>query len=189
MAQLCQPDDNLVPGQTYTFQLKSENWVVPVSSDTVTQDLNGNAPSFISNLQVSSPTLTSLYNCQFTYSGDGSDVVSDVANELIAAVQTGSGDSMSFVGAVADTASSITVSPTNAVQTVTDSVTDAVNNALNKVVANTTKTAATGVQNLLTPVEVAVGILALVIIAIIFTSGKAGGFSASETGLNIGGSK
>lgn len=186
-AALCQPDDNLIPGQTYTFQFKNSNWIESFSTDTVTSDITANAPSFVSSLQVTQPSLTSLYNVQFSYSGDGTDVVSDVANELIAAVQTGSGDSMSFIGAVPDTASTITVSPTNAVNTVTDSVTSAINNAVNKVVTNTTQTAATGVQNLLTPVEIAVGILAIVVIAIIFTSGKAGGVSASATGLNIGG--
>jgi hypothetical protein len=183
MAQLCQPDDNLVPGQTYTFQLKSEDIIEIVFATTVTKDINDNAPSFVSDLHVTSPFSTSLYDVQFNYTGDGTDVVSDVANILIAAVQQGSSDSMSFVGAVADTAQTITVTPGNAVGQVTSSVTD----ALNKVVTSVTKTTQQGVQNLLTPVEIAIGILAVIVIAIIFTSGKAGGVSASETGLNIGG--
>jgi hypothetical protein len=194
MAQLCQPDDNLVPGQTYTFQLKSENIIEIVFATTVSQDITNNAPNFISNLQVTSPFSTSLYDVQFNYTGDGTDVVSDVANSLISAVQQGSGDSFSFVGAVADTAQTIIVSPVNAAGKVTSTVTDAVNTAtkslsdtLNTAVTSATNTASQGVQNLLTPVELAVGILAIVVIAIIFTSGKAGGVSASETGLNIGG--
>jgi hypothetical protein len=157
------------------------------STGDVQSALMQNAPAYVGNLQVTSPVTSTLYNCQFTYEGDGTDIVSDVGNDLIQALNTGLGLPFNFVGAVPDTASTIAVSPTNAAKTVTDSVTDALGNAVNKIVVNTTKSAATGVQNLLTPVEVAVGILAIVVIGIIFFSGKAGGLSASETGLSIGG--
>lgn len=182
---LCQPDDNMVPGQTYTFQFKNSNLIESFSTDTVTQDIANNAPSFISNVQVTSPSLTSLYNCQFTYSGDGTDVISDVANELIAAVQTGSSDSMTFIGAVADTASSITISLSSAAQSVSDTVGNAVNNAVQGVAKSTAQAA----QTILSPIEMLLIVAVGLVVLVIFTSGKAGGVSASETGLNIGGSK
>lgn len=184
-AALCQPDDNLVPGQTYTFQFKNANWIESFSTDTVTQDLTNNAPSFIADLMVTSPALTSLYNCQFMYSGDGTDVVSDVASEMAAAIDTGSGDSVTFIGAVADTAASISISLSSAAQTVSDTV----GNAVNTAVQGAAKSAADAAQKVLSPVEMLLIVLVGAVVLIIFTSGKAGGVSASETGLNIGGSK
>lgn len=185
MATLSQPDDNMIPGQTYTFQFKLSNWLVVPSTSTVQADLQNNAPGFVSDVQVTSPFLTSLYNCQFTYTGDGTDVISDVANELLAAFQQGSGDSFSFVGAVADTAQSISVTPGNAAQKVADTVGTTINSAIQ----GAAKTTADAAQKILSPIEMLL-ILAVGLVAfLIFTSGKAGGISASETGLNIGGSK
>jgi hypothetical protein len=185
MAALSQPDDNMIPGQTYTFQLKLSNWITFPSTNTVQQDLTNNAPSFVSDLQITSPTFTSLYNIQFTYSGDGTDVISDVANSLIAAIKAGSNDDFTFVGAVADTAQSITVSLGTAAQKVSDTVGTAVNSATQ----GAAKNIADAAQKVLTPIEIAVVILVGLVVLVIFTSGKAGGVSASETGLNIGGSK
>lgn len=182
---LCQPDDNLIPGQTYTFQLKNNNLILIPSANTIQQDIQAQAPSFVSNIQVTSPTLTALYNCQFNYTGDGTDVVSDVANELIAAIKTGSNDDLVFVGAVADTASSVTVSLSTAGQKIVDNVGQAVNDA----VTGAAKTTADAAQKLLDPIEILLFIVIGAIVLIIFTAGKAGGVSASETGLNIGGSK
>lgn len=183
-AALCQPDDNLIPGQTYTFQFKNSNWVESFSTDTVTQDIVNNAPGFISDVQVLSPSLTSLYNCQFMYSGDGTDVVADVANEIIAAVKTGSSDSMTFIGAVADTAASISISLSSAAQTVSDTV----GNAVNAAVQGAAKSTAQAAQEILSPIEMLVIVAIGLIVLVIFTAGKAGGVSASETGFNIGGS-
>lgn len=186
MSALCQPDDNMIPGQTYTFQLKLANWIAVPSTGTVQQDLISNAPSFVGNdLQVTSPTFTSLYNCQFTYNGDGTDVISDVAYQIIAACSSGSNDDFTFVGAVADTAQSITVSVSNAAKTVSDTVGDAVS----KATSGAAKDVADAAQKILTPVEIAVGILAVVIVLIIFTAGKAGGINISELGASVGGSK
>lgn len=182
---LCQPDDNLVPGQTYTFQLKNDNLVWIPSANTIQQDLQQNAPTFVSNLQVLSPTLTALYNCQFSYSGDGTDVVTDVANELIQAIKQGSNDSMVFVGAVADTAQSITVD----LATAAPKIADTVGNAVNSAITGAAKTTADAAQKLLDPIEILLFIVIGAVVLIIFTAGKAGGVSASETGLNIGGSK
>ena len=180
---LSQPDDNLVPGQTYTFQFKLSNWFGVPSTDIVQTDITNNAPNFVEDLQVTSPSLTSLYNCQFTYNGDGSDVVSDVASSLAAAIKTGSGDNMTFIGAVPDTAQSITVSPSTAAQKISDSVGSAVNSAL----TGAGKTIADTAQNVLTPIEIALAIVVGLVVLVIFTSGKAGGVSASAEGVNIGG--
>ena len=184
MATLSQPDDNMIPGQTYTFQLKCTDWIEVPSTNTVQQDLTNNAPSFVQNLQVTSPFTTSLYNCQFTYNGDGSDVISDVASSLIAACLAGSNDNFSFVGAVPDTAQTITVSPTTAAQNVADTVGQAVNSAI----TGAAKTAATATQTVLTPIEVAVGIVALLLVVLIFTAGKSGGIDVAGIA-GIGGSK
>lgn len=183
MAMLSQPDDNMIPGQTYTFQLKLNNWLAVPSTHIVQSDLEQQAAGFVADVQVTSPPLTSLYNCQFTYQGDGSDVISDVANMLLAAIKAGSNDDFVFIGAVADTAQSITVTPGTAAQSVVDNVGAAVNSATQ----GAAKTIADSAQKLLTPIEIAVGILVGLVVLIIFTSGKAGGVTASETGLKIGG--
>ena len=180
---LCQPDDNMIPGQTYTFQFKLSNWIEVPSTSTVQSDITNNAPSFVADVQVTSPTLTSLYNCQFTYNGDGSDVVSDVANELLAAFQQGSSDSFTWIGAVAAPASSVVVTPSSAIASIGDSVGSAVTSAVQGVAKNTANAA----QTVLAPIEILL-ILAVGLVAfLIFTSGKAGGISANAAGVKIGG--
>lgn len=185
MANLSQPDDNMVPGQTYTFQLSQSGLSWPASAADVQSALIANAPNFVSNLQVTSPYTTTLYNCQFNYSGDGSDVISDVAASLVSSANQGTGKSFTFVGAVPDVASTITVTPSNAAAKVGDAVSEAINKALD----SATKSAAKAAQNVLTPVEIAVGIVAILVIAIIFTAGKSGGVNVSELGASIGGRK
>lgn len=186
MATTSQPDDNMIPGQTYTFQMKSSNLVLLPSTNTVQQDLMSNAPSFVGNdLQVTSPFTTSLYNVQFTYNGDGTDVISDVANSIIAACQTGSNDGFVFVGAVASPASAITVSVSSAAQTAADSIGGAINSATQ----GAAKAASDAAQTILTPIEIALAIVIGLVVVLIFTSGKAGGVSASETGVSVGGAK
>lgn len=111
-----QLDDNLVNGQTYTFQFQCQNWFCLTDlSQTLAGDITANAPSFLTSVGVTSPPTTSLYNVQFTYEGDGSDVVSDVAQSLIAAFQSGSGDNLAFIGAVQANAAAITVTASQAV--------------------------------------------------------------------------
>lgn len=183
MSTLSQPDDNMIPGQTYTFQLKCTNYVLLPSTDTIQVDIGNNAPEFVADLHVTSPSLTSLYNCQFTYQGDGSDVITDVANSLIAAIGAGSSDSFTFVGAVPDTAQSITISPGSAAQKVSDAVGDAVN----KATQGAAKNIADAAQTVLGPVEILL-ILAVGLVAVlIFTAGKSGGVNISEFGAKIGG--
>ena len=181
---LCQLDDNLVPGQTYTFQLKCSNWLLVPSTDTVQLDITQNAPDFIGSLQVTSPVTTSLYNCQFTYGGDGTDVVSDVANELIAACLTGSNDNFTFIGAVPNTAQSITVSISSAAQTVSDTVGAAVSNATSGVA----KDVANAAQTVLTPIETLLVVAVVLVAVLIYTSGKAGGVDIAGVG-GVGGSR
>lgn len=177
-----QLDDNMIPGQTYTFQFQLKNWITMPSTSTVQQDLFNNAPAFVSSdLQVLIAStwnpFDNTYNIQFTYTGDGSDVISDVANAIVAAVSQGSNDNFAFMAAFASPAGA--VSPGGILDSVTNTVTD----TLGKVTEQTKKSA----QDLLTPVEIAVGIVAILVIAIILTAGKSGGVSAGETGLNIGG--
>jgi hypothetical protein len=97
-------DDNLSPGITYTFTFELENWFSMPSVSTVLADITSQMADFISSPSASWSSgigpLTNYLNVTFTYSGDGSDVVSDVANEFLAAFQTGSNDSYSYVQAV-----------------------------------------------------------------------------------------
>lgn len=185
MSTVSQPDDNMIPGQTYTFQLNQGGWSFLASASDVQAALIAQAPGFVGDLQVTSPFTTSLYNCQFTYKGDGSDVISDVAASLVFAANQGTGKTFTFQGAVQDTAASITVTPGNAASKVGDAVSEAVN----KTLSDASKATANAAQNLLTPVEIAVGIIAIVLIALIFTAGKSGGVNVSEFGASVGGSK
>jgi hypothetical protein len=176
----------MIPGQTYTFQLKLTNWISAPSVDTVRVDLENNAPSFVSNVQVTSPMFTSLYNCQFTYNGDGSDVISDVAQSLLNATKQGSNDSFTFIGAVADTAQSITMSPGTAAQKVVDSV----GAAVDKAVQGVAKSTADAAQKVLSPIEMLLILAVGLVVVVIFTTGKAGGVAATpEGGFRIGGGK
>lgn len=89
------PDDNLIPGQTYTFAFTLKNLVTLPSTSTLIAELAQNAPAFISNVQIQEQSgaspLTNYYNVTFTYSGDGSDVASDVGAEMVAAFAAGTG--------------------------------------------------------------------------------------------------
>lgn len=142
-----QLDDNLSNGQTYTFQYACGNWFCFTDlSSTIAGDIVANAPDFLTSLGVTSPSATDLYNVQFTYEGDGSDVVSDVANSIIAAVLAGSNDTITFIGAVAANAAAITVSPSQAVTIVGQATVSTANSVVagaTSVVSN----AATGVTS------------------------------------------
>jgi hypothetical protein len=185
MATVSQPDDNMIPGQTYTFQLNEGGISWLASAADVQSALIANAPDFIGDLQVTSPFTTSLYNCQFTYKGDGSDVIADVGAALVAAANQGTGKTFTFQGAVQATAQEVAVTPGNAAA----KVGDAISGAVKKATDDASSAAAKAAQNLLTPVEIAVGLLALFIVVIIFTAGKSGGVNISELGASVGGSK
>lgn len=185
MTDVAQPDDNMIPGQTYTFQLDMTGFHFPPSANDVQGALKQYGPTFLGDLAVTSPFTTTIYNCQFNYTGDGSDVIQDVGNQLDIAVQAGLNLPMTFKGAVKDTAANITITPQNAIGQGASAIGDAVNSAIDKI----TKTTAQGAQNLLTPIEVAVGIVVILVVILIFTAGKSGGVSASATGFNLGGNK
>jgi hypothetical protein len=185
MATVLQPDDNMIPGQTYTFQLNGTGFAWLSSAADVQNALIAQAPNFVSDIQVTSPFTTTIYNCQFNYTGDGSDVISDVGASLVSAVNQVTGHTFTFQGAVQDTATSITVSPSTAASKVGQAITDATKSAADAA----SSAAAKAAQNLLTPIEIAVGIVAIIIIAIIFTAGKSGGLNISEFGASVGGKK
>jgi hypothetical protein len=90
-------DDNLVNGQRYTFVFDCTNWFSSPTTDIIFNDITAQAPDFLTQITVQ--TLGSNYYVVFTYEGDGSDVVNDIANSIIAAVAATSGDGFSFVSA------------------------------------------------------------------------------------------
>jgi hypothetical protein len=96
-------DDNLVNGQTYTFQFLLGNIFSLPNTGALQADLINNAPNFITSIQVTEQSgvglLTNYFFVQFTYEGDGSDVVSDVASSMVGAFYAGSNDNLSFVTA------------------------------------------------------------------------------------------
>lgn len=97
-----QLDDNLIPGQTYTFTFQQNNYFLPASQSGIMGDLDAQAPDFVTNYIVGfAPQIghDELVVITFTYGGDGSDVVNDVAQALIAAALAGSSDKLSFVQA------------------------------------------------------------------------------------------
>jgi hypothetical protein len=107
MDTVLQNDDNLQGGITYTFTFQLGNWITEPSVATLLADIANQAPSFISSPSGSLyhylPGID-YYNITFNYTGDGSDVVSDVAQSLIAAFNSGSNDAFSFVQATSGSA-------------------------------------------------------------------------------------
>ena len=193
MATAAQIDDNMVTGQTYTFQMSLDNYFTLPKPATLQQDLNSNAPSFVSNdlqvtLEQSVNPFKNVFDVQFTYNGDGSDVIGDVASLLVSAIKSGSNDNFSFVAAYSDFASNVgSTSVADITKESLNSIGGTIGDALQKTTESVTNTAAKGAQYILTPIEIAVAIVVGLVVLIIFTSGKAGGFSASETGVKIGG--
>lgn len=137
-------DDNLTNGRTYTLQFEDENWITS-NVGKLQQDLVDNAPDFLGSLQVQPETygLTkSFLNVQFTYEGDGSDVVSDVANAMIAAFES-SRDTFRFMAAYSSSSTEAPTTPeSQAVPGLTDVTTGAV-----KVITDTANAAAKGASD------------------------------------------
>ncbi len=99
-------DDNLRNGITYTFSFKLGNLFRAPSDATILQDVYANAPDFLTSVQVTHQERFlsgDTYNVQFTYEGDGSDVVSDLGLSLVNCFTVGSNDDFSFLGAIAAT--------------------------------------------------------------------------------------
>jgi hypothetical protein len=140
-------DDNLVNGQTYTSSFICSNYFINPSDATVLSDITQNAPDFLTSVAVTD--LLGVYKVTFTYEGDGSDVLSDVQNSIIAAIKAGSNDNFTagvtyqgngvtaeqqmqagvttLTGAVLETTSTVATQATSAVLTPASS---AVNQAL-----------------------------------------------------------
>lgn len=108
MEQALELDDNLSRGVTYTFTFDLDNLFSMPSIATLLNDIRQQAPSFVGSVGASWSSgvglLTNYLNVTFSYSGDGSDVVSDVADELIQVFSDGSSDNFSFVQATGGTA-------------------------------------------------------------------------------------
>lgn len=142
-------DDQMVPGATYVFQFKcSDFFCVSDKSQAIQTAILAYGPGYISSLQVVSPTsaggvvfgaTTNLYNVQFTYTADGSDVVSDVANELVVAVENGSGNSITFIGAVAATIPEVTVGVAQAASTGAGAIGTGIGNVVGNVLGGAAK--------------------------------------------------
>ena len=113
-----QLDDNLRSGFTYTFTFVLDNYFTQPSINTILADLDTYAPSFLGSVGASWSAglglFTNYLNVTFTYIGDGSDVVSDVAAELIAAFAGGSNDDFTFTQASTGTAGISSVSAATA---------------------------------------------------------------------------
>lgn len=171
MPTTLQLDDNLTNGTTYTFQFNCTNWVSNPSASTVQKDIVANAPDFLTSMQVTSPFTTSLYNVQFTYEGDGSDVVSDLANSIIAAIQVGSNDGMTFVGAVAANAQSIQVSIPNAIASTEQAVKDAASKTANDAVDTATSALNKALAGLIPLLLVVVAIILFVLPSLVKSTG------------------
>lgn len=90
-------DDNLVNGQRYTFVMASTDWFSTPGTGVIQSDFVQLAPDFLTQLVVQ--YLKPNFYVVFTYEGDGSDVVSDVANSMVAAAAAGSGNGLGFAGA------------------------------------------------------------------------------------------
>ena len=159
-------DDNLVNGQTYTFQFQLANLLFSPDTNTVLNDLYTQAPDFLTSVGVTfSEGLSSYFmNVQFTYEGDGSDVVSDVASAMVAAFLAGSNDSFTFVNAFGSPAASVTVPADQTLLTPAQAVTSAGTAAVGAAgtVAASATSAAGGVVN-----SALSGLLPLLAIAVI----------------------
>lgn len=167
---ILQLDDTLVNGMTYTFQYKCINtWYCGDLTNTILNDVIAQAPSFCTSPGVVSPFGLQLYNVQFTYEGDNSDVVSDVANSILAAVKAVSNDDLTFIGAVAATAQSVVVTPIQAAQVTEQTIVS----GAKQVVSDTGSVASSVVSSVAAPVlnsalSAILPILIVVVLVILF---------------------
>ena len=83
--QVVQSDDNLVNGQVYTFVFQYTDVYANPNANALLAPLNATAPDFIANDTATQEGTSAYYNLVWTYEGDGTDIVSDVANAMIAA--------------------------------------------------------------------------------------------------------
>jgi hypothetical protein len=105
-------DSNLVNGQTYVFVFNGPSATV----GSVTQDITGQAPDFVTQVQVTSIP-GGGFNVQFVYEGDGSDLVQDVASAIVGAALAVNNDQLGFVSASVQTTVGQVLAPTIVKQT------------------------------------------------------------------------
>jgi hypothetical protein len=136
-----QADDNLIPGQSYTFTFDLGNWLSLPSENSVLAELGNYAPDFIGNARVVQSSglglFTNYYNVTFTYTGDGSDVASEVAAAMVSAFAQG-GDKFSLASMAMGTAgqsfqTDVSAIATGAGKTVGDAVGGVVQGATSNV--------------------------------------------------------
>lgn len=162
-----QLDDNLLNGQTYTFVFQLQNLFFTPSESTLLNDVIANAPDFLTSVQVTHQERFfsgDYFNVQFTYEGDGSDVVSDLGNALVAAFAAGSDDKLTFVQAVGAPATAIPTQAVRAVQAAGTVLTQAgtqVGAAAGQITSGTLSGATSGLGVWLVPVILVLGVILL----------------------------
>lgn len=175
-------DDNLYNGVTYTFQFQLDNWLFSPDETTVLNDIGMNAPDFLTSVIVTFANgLTKYYmNVQFTYEGDGSDVVSDLANSLVAAFKAGSNDNFIFVQAFSASSVDVPSAPDSQTVPTPGSVLTQVGTSVGDTAGKITSGALGGVTQGLGAWFIPV-VLVLAIV-LIFQLGGVGGFKRSLQG-------
>lgn len=91
-------DANLVNGQQYVFSFQAQ---ANTTASSLQDDIAQQAPSFLMMVSVIPGTgsSTGFFNVVFTYEGDGSDVVTDVASAIVGAAFAVNGDALAFLQA------------------------------------------------------------------------------------------
>lgn len=173
-------DDNLSNGQTYTFTFTLENYIFSPSVSDILNDIAAYAPDFMTSVQVTTRSglglLTNYYDVQFTYEGDGSDVVSDLGQSLVAAFKAGSNDNFTFAQAVGAPASAIPNVAVQAVQQGGEVLTQAgqqVGQAAGAITSNTLSGVTSGLGAWLIPIMLVLAVILL------FQLGGIGGLKRS----------
>lgn len=161
-----QLDDNLVNGQTYTFSFELKNWITSPSVQAIEQDITDQAPDFLTSVQVTIRPqllhfLTTYYDVQFTYEGDGSDVVSDLASALTAAFSAGSNDNFAFTQAIGASASALPSTAIAQAGSVLSEAGNQVGTAAGNIVQNTLGGTTKGLGAWLVPVILVLGVILL----------------------------
>lgn len=97
--QLVDNDTNLINGQQYIFSFQAQTNTTTTAS--LQDDITQQAPSFLVMVSVvqGSGSSQQFFNIIFTYEGDGSDVVMDVASAIVGAAFAVNGDALAFLQA------------------------------------------------------------------------------------------
>jgi hypothetical protein len=107
-----QSNDNLINGNSYVFIFSAQAGATAAS---IAADIAGQAPAFMTMVQVALSS-SGDFNVQFTYEGDNTDVVSDVASSIVSAGMQVNQDQLSFVNAVNNSTVGALLAPTIAQQ-------------------------------------------------------------------------